>query len=114
MSAICRWKHAGRIYWTASSAMGLRYRYRLRFLACPQVEVAIWDTAGQERFHSLAPLYYRDADAALLVYDITDRDTLERARHWVKELRTMVGLPTPLHVLLLWVVSSENVTLSVY
>ena len=32
-----------------------------------QVEVAIWDTAGQERFHSLAPLYYRDADAALLV-----------------------------------------------
>ena len=33
-----------------------------------QVEVAIWDTAGQERFHSLAPLYYRDADAALLVF----------------------------------------------
>ncbi len=32
-----------------------------------QVEVAFWDTAGQERFHSLAPLYYRDADAALLV-----------------------------------------------
>ncbi|KAK9901980.1 hypothetical protein WJX75_000168 [Coccomyxa subellipsoidea] len=56
-----------------------------------QVEVALWDTAGQERFHSLAPLYYRDADAALLVYDITDRDTLERVRHWVKELRTVVG-----------------------
>ncbi|CAL8466038.1 g5574 [Coccomyxa elongata] len=56
-----------------------------------QVEVALWDTAGQERFHSLAPLYYRDADAALLVYDISDRDTLERVRHWVKELRTMVG-----------------------
>ncbi len=32
-----------------------------------QVEVALWDTAGQERFHSLAPLYYRDADAGLLV-----------------------------------------------
>ena len=32
-----------------------------------QVEVALWDTAGQERFQSLAPLYYRDANAALLV-----------------------------------------------
>lgn len=31
--------------------------------------MAFWDTAGQERFHSLAPLYYRDADAALLVSD---------------------------------------------
>lgn len=30
--------------------------------------MALWDTAGQERFHSLAPLYYRDADAALLVH----------------------------------------------
>ena len=36
-----------------------------------QVEVAFWDTAGQERFHSLAPLYYRDADAALLVSGLT-------------------------------------------
>lgn len=55
------------------------------------MEVSIWDTAGQERFHSLAPLYYRDADAALLVYDITDRDSLNRVRHWVRELRTMVN-----------------------
>mmetsp|Transcript_6919 Transcript_6919/g.20042 ORF Transcript_6919/g.20042 Transcript_6919/m.20042 type:complete len:94 (-) Transcript_6919:3306-3587(-) len=35
-------------------------------------ELAIWDTAGQERFHSLGPIYYRNADAALLVFDVTD------------------------------------------
>ncbi|KAK9804352.1 hypothetical protein WJX72_008486 [[Myrmecia] bisecta] len=56
-----------------------------------QVELAIWDTAGQERYHSLAPIYFRDAHAALIVFDITDADSFTRAKSWVKELRTMVG-----------------------
>lgn len=37
------------------------------------VKFEIWDTAGQERYHSLAPMYYRGAQAALVVYDITLR-----------------------------------------
>jgi len=49
----------------------------------------IWDTAGQERFHALGPLYYRDAQGALLVYDITDEMSFVRVRRWVKELRDM-------------------------
>lgn len=53
--------------------------------------LAIWDTAGQERFHSLGPIYYRDADGAVLVYDITDADSFHRVQAWVKELRRMVG-----------------------
>lgn len=55
------------------------------------VKLMIWDTAGQERFHSLAPIYYRDANGALLVYDVTDRDSFTKVRHWVKELRKIVG-----------------------
>jgi small GTP-binding protein len=47
----------------------------------------IWDTAGQERYHSLAPMYYRGAKAALVVYDITSRSSFERARDWIAELR---------------------------
>jgi len=53
--------------------------------------VAIWDTAGQERFHALGPIYYREADGALLVYETTDTDSFAKVKSWVKELRKMVG-----------------------
>ncbi|WWC66179.1 uncharacterized protein I206_100080 [Kwoniella pini CBS 10737] len=51
------------------------------------VKFEIWDTAGQERFHSLAPMYYRNAQAAVVVYDITKAASLEKAKAWVKELQ---------------------------
>jgi len=47
----------------------------------------IWDTAGQERFHSLAPMYYRNAQAAVVVYDVTKATSLDKAKSWVKELQ---------------------------
>ncbi|KAJ6339396.1 hypothetical protein OIU77_007377 [Salix suchowensis] len=37
------------------------------------VKFEIWDTAGQERYHSLAPMYYRGAAAAVIVYDISNQ-----------------------------------------
>merc|ERR1712078_893924 len=51
------------------------------------VKFEIWDTAGQERYHSLAPMYYRGAAAAVVVYDITNSDSFARAKSWVKELQ---------------------------
>ncbi|GMM30751.1 Rab family GTPase [Martiniozyma asiatica (nom. inval.)] len=51
------------------------------------IKFEIWDTAGQERFANLAPLYYRNAQAALVVYDVTKTASFVKARHWVKELR---------------------------
>nr|XP_014340024.1 PREDICTED: ras-related protein Rab-5B isoform X1 [Latimeria chalumnae] len=51
------------------------------------VKFEIWDTAGQERYHSLAPMYYRGAQAAIVVYDIANQETFARAKTWVKELQ---------------------------
>ena len=53
--------------------------------------LSIWDTAGQERFHALGPIYYRDANGAVLVYDITDADSFAKVKNWIKELRKMLG-----------------------
>ncbi|XP_053327327.1 ras-related protein Rab-17 [Spea bombifrons] len=50
------------------------------------LEFAIWDTAGQERYHSVCHLYYRGASAAMLVYDITRKETFSRAQLWLQEL----------------------------
>jgi Ras-related protein Rab-5C len=51
------------------------------------VKFEIWDTAGQERYKSLAPMYYRNANCAVVVYDITQSASLEKARSWVRELQ---------------------------
>jgi small GTP-binding protein len=51
------------------------------------VKFEIWDTAGQERYHSLAPMYYRGAQAALIVYDLTARESFTKAQNWVRELQ---------------------------
>jgi len=47
----------------------------------------IWDTAGQEKYSSLVPLYYRNCDAALIVYDITNLESYKKAIARIKELR---------------------------
>ncbi|KAF6983262.1 hypothetical protein CFC21_001492 [Triticum aestivum] len=51
------------------------------------VKFEIWDTAGQERYAALAPLYYRGAGAAIVVYDITSAESFIKAQYWVKELQ---------------------------
>ncbi|ORZ25229.1 ras protein [Absidia repens] len=51
------------------------------------VKFEIWDTAGQERYKSLAPMYYRGANCAVVVYDITQASSLDKAKSWVDELQ---------------------------
>ena len=51
------------------------------------VKLQIWDTAGQESFRSITRSYYRGAAGALLVYDITRRDTFQHLSRWLEEAR---------------------------
>ena len=52
------------------------------------IKIQLWDTAGSERFKTINRIYYRDATAALVVYDITKKDTLfMEAEHWIKDIK---------------------------
>ncbi|KAJ3447275.1 ras-related protein rab-26 [Anaeramoeba flamelloides] len=49
--------------------------------------LGIWDTAGQERFNSMARMYYRKAHAAIVCYDLINRQSFEKLQQWIKELK---------------------------
>jgi small GTP-binding protein len=53
-------------------------------------KVAVWDTAGQEQYRSLGKSFYQNAQAAVLVYDITKADSFEGIYYWVNELKSNV------------------------
>eukprot|EP00486_Rosalina_sp_Unknown_P014521 CAMPEP_0201581018 /NCGR_PEP_ID=MMETSP0190_2-20130828/60900_1 /ASSEMBLY_ACC=CAM_ASM_000263 /TAXON_ID=37353 /ORGANISM="Rosalina sp." /LENGTH=179 /DNA_ID=CAMNT_0048018165 /DNA_START=193 /DNA_END=729 /DNA_ORIENTATION=- len=57
-----------------------------------KLKLQMWDTAGQERFASMASLYYRGADAAILVFDCTVPKSLQSVKNWVKELQEHVDV----------------------
>jgi len=77
----------GQFFEYQESTIGAAFLTQTVALNDTTVKFEIWDTAGQERYHSLAPMYYRGAAAAIVVYDITNRDTFMRAKQWVKELQ---------------------------
>ncbi|KAJ3444870.1 ras-related protein rab-21 [Anaeramoeba flamelloides] len=68
-----------------------------------KVTLSIWDTAGQERFRGLNPLFYRNSKAAIMVYDITDQESLDSLEDWLAELKNQVG-----HKIVLMIVGNKS------
>ena len=55
-----------------------------------QLELLIWDTAGQEVYRGLAPMYYRSALIAIIVFDVTKSESYNSVGYWINELQTNV------------------------
>jgi Ras-related protein Rab-5C len=69
------------------STIGASFLTKTIFTRDCSIKLEIWDTAGQERYNSLIPMYYRGAQVALIVYDITSVESFETAKRWVEELK---------------------------
>lgn len=67
--------------------IGVEFGARLINIDQHSIKLQIWDTAGQESFRSITRSYYRDAAGALLVYDITRRESFSHLTRWLEEAR---------------------------
>lgn len=67
--------------------VGVEFGARMITIDQKQIKLQIWDTAGQEAFRSITRSYYRGAAGALLVYDITRRDTFNHLTTWLEDAR---------------------------
>lgn len=69
------------------TTVGATFLTKTMYVKKQTVELCIWDTAGQEVYRSLTPMYYRNANAAFLVYDITNRLTFDKIESWCDAVR---------------------------
>lgn len=67
--------------------IGVEFGARMITIDGKQIKLQIWDTAGQEAFRSITRSYYRGAAGALLVYDITRRETFSHLTTWLEDAR---------------------------
>ena len=72
------------------STIGAAFRTNSAIIDDYTIKYEIWDTAGQERFRSLAPMYYRGAQIAIIVFDVTNKYSFERAKFYMMELESNI------------------------
>ncbi|ORY04515.1 rab protein 6 [Basidiobolus meristosporus CBS 931.73] len=76
---------------TYQATIGIDFLSKTMYLEDRTVRLQLWDTAGQERFRSLIPSYIRDSSVAVVVYDITSRNSFLNTVKWVDDVRAERG-----------------------
>jgi len=71
-----------------AATIGVDFKVKVIDIDGNRVKLQIWDTAGQERFRTLTPSYYRGGQGAILVYDVTSRESFQKVEDWLNELET--------------------------
>ena len=69
------------------ATIGIDFLSKTMYLDDRTVRLQLWDTAGQERFRSLIPSYIRDSSVAVIVYDITNRNSFANTAKWIEDVR---------------------------
>eukprot|EP00008_Paramoeba_atlantica_P013207 CAMPEP_0201478042 /NCGR_PEP_ID=MMETSP0151_2-20130828/2965_1 /ASSEMBLY_ACC=CAM_ASM_000257 /TAXON_ID=200890 /ORGANISM="Paramoeba atlantica, Strain 621/1 / CCAP 1560/9" /LENGTH=211 /DNA_ID=CAMNT_0047858975 /DNA_START=449 /DNA_END=1084 /DNA_ORIENTATION=+ len=78
-------------YSTYQATIGIDFLSKIMYLEDRTIRLQLWDTAGQERFRSLIPSYIRDSSVAIVVYDITNRQSFLNTGKWIEDVRAERG-----------------------
>ena len=70
------------------TTIGIDYKTKDVNINGKMIKLKIWDTAGQERFRNITQQYYKGADGIVLVFDLTDRNSFEKVREWMKQIQS--------------------------
>ena len=70
----------------SKSTIGVEFVYKTLKINKEIIKVEVWDTAGQERYRSITSSYYKGANGAIIVYDITDEDSFKNVESWMNEV----------------------------
>ncbi|KAI0032199.1 ras-domain-containing protein [Vararia minispora EC-137] len=76
---------------TYQATIGIDFLSKTMYLDDRTVRLQLWDTAGQERFRSLIPSYIRDSTVAIVVFDITNRQSFMSTTKWIDDVRSERG-----------------------
>lgn len=68
------------------NSIGVDFKLKNIEIENRKVKLQIWDTAGQERFRTITTSYYKGAQAILVVYDITERESFEHVKNWMVDV----------------------------
>ena len=66
--------------------------------------IQIWDTAGQENFRSITRAYYKNSVCALVVYDLTNKETFDSVQAWIDDCKSQ----SPKNIYMLLVGNKED------
>ena len=72
----------------SKATVGVEFGSKLFIHENHKIKAQIWDTAGQEKYKAITGAYYKGSKGALVIYDITRKDTFANIEKWVNDLKT--------------------------
>ncbi|EIM24273.1 GTP-binding protein ryh1 [Wallemia mellicola CBS 633.66] len=76
---------------TYQATIGIDFLSKTMYLDDRTIRLQLWDTAGQERFRSLIPSYIRDSSVAVVVYDVSNKNSYDNTSKWIEEVKQERG-----------------------
>jgi Ras-related protein Rab-1A len=73
------------------TTIGVDFRFKTMIVCDKITKVQVWDTAGQERYRSITNAYYRGAEAIMIVFDVTNKDSFTHIQDWMEEIIKYTG-----------------------